>query len=192
VRFHYPAIVLATLTIPSCQHSFSKQPAAVAIADLGAAAEAPVVSVAQPVFAVEPSTHPTATKDLLERGKKVFARQCAPCHGPTGLSDGPAAYLLYPKPRNFKKGPFRFVTTWEGTPTDDDLYRVISRGIPGSAMPSWAHLEEGDRWGWFTSPRRSPKPRCRSHRPNRSTPRPEILARESSKFPPSRPTTQPV
>jgi mono/diheme cytochrome c family protein len=43
-------------------------------------------------------------------------------------------------------GTYRLVSTWEGVPTDEDLYGTISRGIPGSAMPSWAHLPEADRW----------------------------------------------
>jgi mono/diheme cytochrome c family protein len=44
------------------------------------------------------------------------------------------------------KARYRLVSTWEGMPTDEDLYRSISRGMPGSAMPSWAHLPERDRW----------------------------------------------
>jgi mono/diheme cytochrome c family protein len=52
---------------------------------------------------------------------------------------------LNPKPRDLRAARYRLVSTWEGVPTDDDLFRVISRGIPGSAMPSWAHLPESDR-----------------------------------------------
>ena len=121
--------------------------ALLALAGCGAG-EPPARSVTgeQPKFSVDPTAHLAATPDLIARGKKTFARQCAPCHGATGLGDGPAAYLLYPKPRNFQKGTFRFVSTWEGAPTDEDLFRTISRGIPGSAMPSWAYLREGERW----------------------------------------------
>jgi mono/diheme cytochrome c family protein len=38
------------------------------------------------------------------------------------------------------------VSTWDGVPTDEDLFRTISRGMAGSAMPSWAHLPERTRW----------------------------------------------
>lgn len=103
-------------------------------------------TIEQPTFAIEPTSPIAATPELVASGAPIYGRQCAPCHGAKGGGDGPAAYLLYPKPRNFQNGPFRFVSTWEGVPTDDDLYRVISRGIPGSAMPSWAHLAERDRW----------------------------------------------
>ncbi|HSD09357.1 MAG TPA: c-type cytochrome, partial [Candidatus Binatia bacterium] len=92
-----------------------------------------------------PGTAPTST-EALTLGKEVFSKQCAACHGAEGRGDGEAAYLLYPRPRNFRAGRFRLVSTWEGVPTDDDLFQTISRGMPGSAMPSWAHLPEGTRW----------------------------------------------
>jgi mono/diheme cytochrome c family protein len=86
-----------------------------------------------------------APGDELERGRALFARQCAACHGAEGRGDGEAAYLLYPKPRDLRAARYRLVSTWEGVPTDDDLFRTITRGIPGSAMPSWGHLPEADR-----------------------------------------------
>jgi len=96
---------------------------------------------------IEPTQKIGASKKILEQGRAMYARRCSACHGPDGEGEGEAAYLLYPKPRNFVRGQFRFVSTWDGTPTDEDIYRIISRGIPGSAMPSWAHLPEKDRWG---------------------------------------------
>lgn len=87
-----------------------------------------------------------SSAELLERGKQVYARQCQSCHGESGRGDGEAAYLLYPRPRDFTTGRFRLVSTWEGIPSDEDLFRTISRGMPGSAMPAWAHLPERDRW----------------------------------------------
>lgn len=83
---------------------------------------------------------------LLELGKKVYEQRCSPCHGLDGAGEGTAAYLLFPKPRDFVMARYRLVSTWERVPTDQDLYYVISRGIPGSAMPSWAHLDEETRW----------------------------------------------
>ncbi len=94
-----------------------------------------------------PSVTSAASEDLLALGKRVYDRQCAACHGATGRGDGEAAYLLYPKPRDLTKAQYRLVSTWERVPTDEDLFRVISRGMPGSAMPSWGHLPEESRWG---------------------------------------------
>ena len=96
---------------------------------------------------VTPKTIMAANAALLDLGKQTFQTQCAPCHGVTGDGQGPAAYLLYPKPRNFTAGRFRLISTWDAAPTDEDIFRTISRGMPGSAMPSWAHLTEETRWG---------------------------------------------
>lgn len=81
------------------------------------------------------------------RGKDLYERQCAPCHGSDGSGEGPAAVWLYPKPRNFGAGLFKIQSTPPGTlPSDEDLYRTITRGMPGSAMPGFAHLTDEDRW----------------------------------------------
>lgn len=88
-----------------------------------------------------------ASAELIELGRQTYVRQCAPCHGVNGDGEGPAAYLLYPRPRDFTTGQFRLVSTWDGVPTDEDLFRTISRGMPGSAMPPWSHLPEETRWG---------------------------------------------
>jgi mono/diheme cytochrome c family protein len=93
-----------------------------------------------------PSTSPVASPALLALGQRLYGKQCASCHGAGGRGDGEAAYLLYPRPRDFVAGAYRLVSTWERVPTDEDLYRTISRGMPGSAMPSWSHLSEEERW----------------------------------------------
>jgi DMSO reductase family type II enzyme heme b subunit len=99
-----------------------------------------------PPAPAEPATAPSAVSasPLLARGYEVYAAQCAACHGSAGLGDGPAAYLLYPKPRNFSQSAFRLTSVKSGLPTDDDLLATLKNGMPGSAMPSWAHLPDSD------------------------------------------------
>ncbi|MBI3625140.1 MAG: c-type cytochrome [Candidatus Rokubacteria bacterium] len=94
-----------------------------------------------------PSAHRPPSPDLLALGKRLYDKQCVACHGADGRGEGEAAYLLYPKPRDFTTGKYALVSTWERIPTDEDLFRTISRGMPGSAMPSWGHLSEEERWG---------------------------------------------
>lgn len=76
----------------------------------------------------------------------LYDRECAVCHGTTGQGDGTASYLLNPKPRDFTKGLFKVRTTPSGQlPTDADLLAVLERGMPGSAMPSFAHLTADEK-----------------------------------------------
>jgi len=89
-----------------------------------------------------------------ELGKTLFKKHCDQCHGEKGKGDGKAAYLLYPRPRDFSRGVFRIVTTDNGVPSDEDLLGVIERGMPGSAMPSWEHLPEADRLALVAEVRR--------------------------------------
>ena len=72
------------------------------------------------------------------RGKAVYQQWCAGCHGDTGAGDGPAAKAMLPQPRDFTRGVYKIRTTASGEiPTDADLLRVISEGMPGTAMPAW-------------------------------------------------------
>ncbi|OGP99340.1 MAG: hypothetical protein A2W10_09495 [Deltaproteobacteria bacterium RBG_16_55_12] len=89
---------------------------------------------------------PPSSPKLIALGKQIYNRQCGACHGVEGRGDGEAAYLLYPKPRNFVAAKYRMVSTWDRVPTDQDLFNTISRGMPGSAMPSWGHLPAEQRW----------------------------------------------
>jgi len=75
------------------------------------------------------------------RGKEIYLRECAICHGQTGGGDGPAAELCDPRPRNFDKGMFKFRMTENGElPTDADLEHTLRTGVMTTAMPSFAHL----------------------------------------------------
>lgn len=87
-----------------------------------------------------------ARAQAIQRGKVVYEQNCAGCHGAEGRGDGPAATHLYPKPRDFSAGVFRITSTsGSGLPSDADLLRTITRGVPGSAMPGWELLSEADR-----------------------------------------------
>lgn len=80
------------------------------------------------------------------RGRAVYARWCIGCHGEQGLGDGKASARLSPLPRNFQKGFFKFRSTPSGAlPTEADLMRTITNGLPGSSMPSFELVPELQR-----------------------------------------------
>ncbi|GIX48458.1 MAG: hypothetical protein KatS3mg131_2669 [Candidatus Tectimicrobiota bacterium] len=88
-----------------------------------------------------------ASPEWIEAGKEVYLRRCVGCHGEKGDGNGPAATFMDPRPRNFKDAVFKFRVTPSGAlPTDGDLFRTLTRGIRGTAMPSWHELPEKDRW----------------------------------------------
>lgn len=89
---------------------------------------------------------PPTIEDGVAEGRKVYVRRCIGCHGDTGDGRGPVAKFLSTKPRVFKDGIFKFRTTLSGSiPTDADLYRTITMGVRGTAMPPWHELTEKDR-----------------------------------------------
>ncbi len=53
-----------------------------------------------------------------------------------------------PPPRDFVSAQYKFRTTASGQlPTDEDIFRTISRGATGTGMPPWQYLlDDNDRW----------------------------------------------
>ncbi|HET7625901.1 MAG TPA: c-type cytochrome [Verrucomicrobiae bacterium] len=91
---------------------------------------------------------PAVTPDFIARGKTIYQQNCVACHGVNGDGKGDAAAFLVPKPRNFVEANYRLRSTPNGhLPTDADLFRAISLGMPGTPMPAWKHiLSDDDRW----------------------------------------------
>jgi DMSO reductase family type II enzyme heme b subunit len=96
---------------------------------------------------------PAETPELLEQGRLVYFRRCSFCHGLLGDGNGPAAEFLDPRPRDFTLGTYKFRSTESGKlPTDEDLFRTVSRGLPGTAMQAFDNerikngLTEDERW----------------------------------------------
>ena len=83
-----------------------------------------------------------------EAGKALYDDKCAHCHGIEGAGDGAAAENLLPRPRDFTRGIYKIRSTESGQlPTDQDLFDIISNGMPGSSMPAWSEiLTEDERW----------------------------------------------
>ena len=83
-----------------------------------------------------------------EEGKRVYEKSCAHCHGTEGRGDGSAAENLLPRPRDFTRGLYKIRSTETGqVPTDQDLFDIITEGMPGTSMPGWeTSLSTNERW----------------------------------------------
>jgi mono/diheme cytochrome c family protein len=80
---------------------------------------------------------PIASPQSSDQGRKVYEKACLECHGPAGRGDGPKAKKLGFRPRDLSLGAFKCRCTASGQlPTDEDLFRVISNGMPGTPMPA--------------------------------------------------------
>lgn len=81
----------------------------------------------------------------LLHGADVYARRCEACHGTSGDGNGPAAEYLDPKPRDYRRGIFKFTSTPYGAkPRREDLARTVRQGIVGTSMPSFDLLAKDD------------------------------------------------
>jgi mono/diheme cytochrome c family protein len=96
--------------------------------------------------------HPTQPQPPFDNNLRLlggawYGQLCTPCHGAEGDGKGPRAGQLYPRPRDFTKGVYEFRSTPTGTlPTDEDIWKVVSGGLHGTAMVPWITFSENDRW----------------------------------------------
>lgn len=93
------------------------------------------------------------TPEAVEKGKLIYFKRCSFCHGLLGNGNGPASDYMDPRPRDFTLGTFKFRTTQSGElPTDEDLFRTVSHGLPGTGMQAFDNeiiksgLTEEERW----------------------------------------------
>ena len=76
-------------------------------------------------------------KDLVgdaAKGKVFYDNNCAECHGLKGDGDGPRAYFINPKPRNFTSSKARAELN------RPHLFSAISMGVQGREMAAWSKV----------------------------------------------------
>lgn len=79
-----------------------------------------------------------ATKASIQRGKEIYEKKCALCHGERGDGKGPASAGLDPKPPNFKESHGEKIT-------DGELFWKLTTGR--GVMPSYEKdLTVEERW----------------------------------------------
>ena len=87
---------------------------------------------------------PKNKKDLVRLGSTVYKHMCVFCHGQDGNGGGKAMAYLYPWPRDFRKGLFKYRTTPFGSlpegPTTTPRSPYGNGGLPSWAMSEWKHI----------------------------------------------------
>jgi mono/diheme cytochrome c family protein len=121
-----------------------------------------------------PAAQPTDVKHL-------YDTSCANCHGTDGRGDGPAANALNPSPRDFTRGTYKFRSTaWGSIPTDEDLYRAVAGGLPGTSMPAWKGLLSDGQIRALVVYVKQFSPRFTTDRPAPITPTPPVATSPAS------------
>lgn len=64
-------------------------------------------------------------------GGDLYQRNCVDCHGVGGDGNGPRAYFILPKPRDFRHPEA------QAKYSRAHLFETISKGVLGSEMPAW-------------------------------------------------------
>jgi mono/diheme cytochrome c family protein len=77
------------------------------------------------------------------KGKEIYAKQCAGCHGPAGKGDGPAAAAINPKPADFSNKAHMTALK------DQYLFDLIQKGGPAVGKsplmnPFGSKLKDGE------------------------------------------------
>jgi len=101
----------------------------------GAAAAGEVPSgnpLASGVYQQQP--YPQGLSGQYERGRAMYMGNCVTCHGVGGAGDGPRAYFIFPRPRNFQDPATQQVLNRPA------LFRGIKDGVIGREMPAWGKV----------------------------------------------------
>lgn len=95
----------------------------------------------EPAFDIATVPEPWVKDDkVIAYGAKVYATNCAMCHGAEGKGDGAAGGALNPKPRNLVEGKW---TQGNGVIAH---FKIVTNGIPGTSMAAFGHFKAADRW----------------------------------------------
>lgn len=80
--------------------------------------------------------------EATKKGAELYQQNCASCHGPAGLGDGPAGLSLNPKPRNLTA-----TAEYKLGKGDLGIFRTIKYGSDGTGMTGWdGRMTDEESW----------------------------------------------
>ncbi len=85
------------------------------------------------------------TESVLNRGQRQFAIYCAPCHGLTGVGDGPIARRADRLAEGTWVAPTSFHTELVLEQAEGQIFHTITNGVR-TMKPYAAQIEVADRW----------------------------------------------
>lgn len=81
-----------------------------------------------------------ASAEARARGRQLYVAYCSRCHGENADGEGVGASVLTSPPRDFTS------EAWQVRAKPEQVFVVIRRGVPGTSMPAWGFLPEGELW----------------------------------------------
>ncbi len=90
----------------------------------------------EPVMERDPESGRTAP---IDGGYGLYRNHCLHCHGVSGAGDGPTSTALFPRPRDYRPGIFKFTSTnpSNAKPSRADLRKTLLYGLQGTSMPGF-------------------------------------------------------
>lgn len=84
----------------------------------------------------------------LAESAEMYRQQCMHCHGVSGGGNGSTAPYLTPRPRDYRKGIFKYTALKnKARPRHEDVYNTLVRGIYLTAMPSFRRFSDAQLRG---------------------------------------------
>ncbi len=81
-----------------------------------------------------------ASDDARGRGRVLFKKKCALCHGERADGNGARREGLSGKPINFHN------KEWRANTTPLHLFEVLTEGKRGTSMPAWPTMSSEQKW----------------------------------------------
>lgn len=81
-----------------------------------------------------------SSDEARQRGRVLFKRKCALCHGERADGNGVRSKGLSAKPANFTS------PEWRANTTPVHVFQVLNEGKRGTSMPAWPTLSDDQKW----------------------------------------------